>query len=284
MSSYDLSRLALPPGWRDLSLVVGEPRLHESPTSSQLLGVVEDVEGRQYGVGVWSREGQLQHFWNEAQGATWVATGQLLLAHPRVGSVVYERIDSRGGELLDRLCVDGPTSVAGMVLSTAADGRHSGVEMFDGQGGVGYSILRVESPLQRVVHLEYTDGDSNLDGVAFSHDGQRAAWAVRHGGIWWCPGDLDAEYDTPSPGGVIDWAWLYLATLTPPCTVRRVALTTLLTKGWTPQDQWKDAGPPAAVTFTREGRVRMRVPWSGGVEFDMGPAQSLMVPGPRMET
>src|SRR5688572_14037497 len=158
MASLDLNRWSLPPGWHHLSLVCSEPQLRESPTGSQLLGVVEDLENRLYGVGVWSRDGQLQHFWNEAQGATWAATDQLLLAHPRVGSVVYERIDSRGGELLDRLCVDGPTSIAGMVLSTAADGRHSGVEMFDGQGGAGYSILRVESPMRQVVHLDYIDG------------------------------------------------------------------------------------------------------------------------------
>jgi len=278
MSNDDLNRLSLPAGWQRLSRVCAEPHVRASPNGSQLLGVVEDLESRQYGVGVWSRDGQLQHFWNEALGATWLAADQLLLAHAPDG-LVYERIDSAGGASLDRLSVECPTSVAGMVLSTARDGRHCGVEMFDGQGGVGYSVLRTEWPMQRVIHVEYMDGDSNLDGIAFSPDGQLAAWAVAREGIWWCPGDLDAEYATPSPGGVVDWAWLYLANLAT-CSLERCALTTSLPAGWTPKDQWKDAGPPAALTFTPEGRVRMRVPWFGGVEFDVGLAERLMVPGP----
>jgi len=247
---------------------------------SQRLGVVEDTETRQFGVGVWSRDGQLQHFWNEALGATWVTEHRLLLATPQDG-MVYELVDSESGAAIDRLSVDGPKSVAGMVLSTAADARHCGVEMFSGQSEVGYSVLRVEGRLRRIVNLEYVSGESNLEGIAFSHGGQLAAWAVRLWGIWWCPEDLDAEDDTPSRGGVVDWAWLYLANLESG-SVERVTVAASLPEGWIPKASWSDAGPPQALTFTREGRIRMVVPWFGTVELDIGATERLLVPGPKL--
>lgn len=53
MSNDDLNRLSLPAGWHQMRLVFTQPHLRAAPNGGQLLGEVEDVEGRTHGVGVW---------------------------------------------------------------------------------------------------------------------------------------------------------------------------------------------------------------------------------------
>jgi hypothetical protein len=273
----DLTRLALPAGWIRPILAPGHP-LRPSPTGSQLLGAIEEDATQQLGVGVWSRDGQLCHFWDKASSATWVAESRLLLASANRG-LSYELIDSETGAPLNRLCVEGPESIAGIVLSTAPDGRHCGAELYSGQSEVGFSVLRMGEPMLRLIDVEYLSGESALSGVAFSHDGRLAAFGMSPSAPWWCPGDLDAEYDTPSPGGIVEWAWLYLLDLVRG-TVDRIALTTVLPVGWMPDKHRSNAGPPSALALLPGERIRIGVPWLGNLELTVGGSERLMVPGP----
>src|SRR5262249_40925611 len=127
----------------------------------------------------------------------------------------FEHLDWPSRKLRGEVTLPYPRrGYGGAVLSLASASDHAAALLYSGQSETGYELFSLAPELRHVGGMPYVGGESDLSPIAFSSDGRLAALAVEKLAFWWTdPNDDDADWETPSAGGLVDWATLYVHTL-----------------------------------------------------------------------
>lgn len=151
--------------------------------------------------------------------------------------------------------------------------------LYSGQSETGYELFSLVPEFSHVGGMAYVAGESDLSPIAFSPDGRLAALAVEKSPFWWTdPNDDDADWETPSAGGLFDWSTLDVHTLGERAPVE-FALRVNAPRGWYPggSGAW-----PERLRFVGRSTLVVGVPWAADFTFDLPSAGgSIVVPSPK---
>lgn len=167
----------------------------------------------------------------------------------------------------------------GAVVSISPQARYAAAVLYSGQGETGYELFTLAPNLHHFASFPFVCGEWDLTPMPFSPDERLVALAVEERPLWWSdPDDEDADWDTPSAGGPVQWATLFVHRIGEQSPAR-YPLMVDLPKGWRgPETEtW-----PAELRFDTDNRLSVGLPWDTRFSFELPPSeQPVVVAGPR---
>jgi hypothetical protein len=192
----------------------------------------------------------------------------------------FQHLDWPSRELRGEVTLPYPRhGYGGAVLSLAPASDHAAVLLYSGQSETGYELFSLVPSLRHVGGMAYVAGESDLSPITFSSDGRLAALAVEKPTFWWAdPTDEDADWETPSAGGLVEWATLYVHALGEQAPVE-LALRVNVPKGWYPGG---DGAGPERLRFVDRSTLVIGVPWASDFRFALpSGGDGIVVPSPK---
>jgi hypothetical protein len=191
----------------------------------------------------------------------------------------FEHLDWPSKKLRGEVTLPYPSrGYGGALLSLAPASDYAAALIYSGQSETGYELFSLAPEFRHVGGMAYVGGESDSTPMAFSLDGRLVALAVEKPTFWWAdPNDHDADWETPSTGGLVDWATLYVHALGEPSPAE-FALRVNVPKGWYPRG---DGAWPERLRFVDRSTLVVGIPWATNFTFDLPSAgNSVVVPSP----
>ena len=183
-----------------------------------------------------------------------------------VAQLVFEHVLWPSGTVLSDVLVKYPSAgYGGSVLSISQGSNLAAAIIYSGQSETGYELFSLTPKLQHIGSLPYIYGESDLSSMQFSDNESFAAIAIERP-MWWIdPGDDDPDWDTPSLGGVVHWASLYIHRIGARHPARH-SLTVDMPSGWIPdgEETW-----PRNLQFENENSISLTLPWGNRFTFEI---------------
>jgi hypothetical protein len=274
----ELDKLELPPGWAGATLAM-DGQVVRSPNGSHLVAPVE-AKGR-YAAGIWTVQGDLVT-WIPGYGQlAWAASCLVAVRLEEAGDfdLVVERRDWPSLDTTSAASLPRPSAgVGGFVVAVSPKSRYLAVLLYSGQSEQGYELFALSPEVTHVGGMAYVFGMSDLSPMTFSPDESLVAMALLEEQIWWAdPADDDRDWDTPSVGGLVEWATMYVHRIGEP-EPSRYCIMVDLPEGWVPPEELAQDSAPRNLRFVGDREVEVGLPWGGSARLNLGDTTDLIVP------
>jgi hypothetical protein len=167
-------------------------------------------------------------------------------------------------------------------IKVSRSGRVGVCWLNDGQGVNSYAVLGLDGPLRWLTRAEPRRCKPMFATPELSPDERLVACGPGGTCWWWPPGqDVDLDWDTPSAGGLHEYARLVLHDLEQDRSTEH-RLEAELPAGWVPEDpdggRWQYG--PVAIDVPEPGLVRIWLPDTTRVDLRLPLASTVRLPTP----
>jgi hypothetical protein len=135
---------------------------------------------------------------------------------------VVERLDWPSPETASTISLPRPSAeVGGLDVAVSPISDHLAVRLHSGQSEEGYQPFALSPRVRHAGGMACVLGTSDLAPMTSSPAESLVATASLEERIWWAdPADDERDGDSPSVGGVVEWASLYVHRIGEPSPVR----------------------------------------------------------------